>query len=134
MAKLGRPTVYDPKYCEMLIDHMAEGLSFESFGGVIGVHKDTLFQWVKKHEEFADSKKIATEKSRIFWERLAIDNLINKSDSETNSDKSGWSKSRSLNATTWIFNMKNRFGWRDKSEVQETSDVKITIEKQDEEL
>ena len=28
---VGRPTKYKPEYCEMLIEHMSEGLSFESF-------------------------------------------------------------------------------------------------------
>lgn len=106
----GRPSSYDPKYCEMLIEHMEKGLSFEAFAGVVGTTKKTLYSWADKHEEFLNAKEIGTELSRIFWEKLGIDHIINRSDSEFQ----GGSSSRSLNASVWIFNMKNRFKWRDK--------------------
>ena len=118
MAKVGRPSKYDPKYNQMLVDHMASGLSFESFAGIISVDKDTLKEWAKVHEDFSASKKEAFEKNRLFWEKLAIDHILNKSDSEFQ----GGSSARSLNATVWIFNMKNRFPqeWRDKRDIEVT--------------
>ena len=118
MAKLGRPSKYDSKYDQMLIEHMAQGLSFESFAGLISVNKDTLSEWVKVHESFSVAKKEGLDKNRLFWEKLAIDHILNKSDSEFQ----GSSSSRSLNATVWIFNMKNRFPqeWRDKRDIEVT--------------
>ena len=107
----GRPTTYKPEYCERLIEHMSEGLSFESFCGVVECAKDTLYNWARANPEFARAKEIAFEKCRLFWERVGI------------SGATGANKD--FNATSWIFNMKNRFydEWRDKQEVEQSGTV-----------
>lgn len=105
--KPGQPTLYRQEYCALLVEHMSQGLSYEAFAGVVGVSRQTLYDWEHANQEFSDAKKAAVEKSRLFWEKLGIDNIINESFGNNNG-------SRSLNASTWIFNMKNRFGWRDK--------------------
>lgn len=108
--KVGRPTKFKPEYCELLIEHMAKGLSFEAFAGRIGVSRRVLFDWEKAHQDFLHAKEIGIEKARIFWEELGIKHILNESESVPNVGSS----SRSLNASVWIFNMKNRFQWRDK--------------------
>jgi len=108
---MARPTLYKPEYCEQLIEHMARGLSFEAFAGRIGVSRRVLFDWEKSHEEFLHAKEVGLEKARLFWERVGIKYVVSKSDSD---GEAKTSSSRSLNASVWIFNMKNRFGWRDK--------------------
>lgn len=115
---VGRPTVYDPKYCDMLIEHMARGYSFESFAGFTGHSKQTLYEWAAKFEEFGDAKSQGTSLSRLFWERLGIEHILNINETEYEKGASR-SKSKSLNSTVWIFNMKNRFGWRDKQPDEE---------------
>lgn len=112
----GRPTDYLPEYCEQLIAHMAQGYSFESFAGVLGVSKQTLYTWSEKHPEFLDAKNIATSKCRVWWERAGIEGLFNTSERDGDT-----TSSRSLNTGVWVFNMKNRFKeeWRDKHEEQE---------------
>jgi hypothetical protein len=108
----------------MLIDHMSKGFSFESFAGIVETDRQTIYNWTDKHPEFFDAKKEAFEKSRVFWEEAALKGLWN--------DKDG----PQLNNTIWIFNMKNRFGWKDKVEVEETGtkEIKISIDSDDEEL
>lgn len=126
----GRPTVYDPKYCQMLIEHMAQGYSFESFGGLTGHSKQTLYEWAAKFEEFGDAKSQGTALSRLFWERLGIEHILNVNETEYEKGASR-SKSKSLNSTVWIFNMKNRFGWRDKQpdeEEKKTTDEPMKVE------
>lgn len=109
--RTGRPTKYKPEYCKDLIDHMSEGLSYESFAAVISVDRDTLYEWEKVHKEFSDAKKAAFDVNLLFWERQGLDGLFN----ETEYDEKGRpTKSKSINATVWIFNMKNRHRWRDK--------------------
>lgn len=124
--KIGRPSEYKPEYCEMLKQDMATGMSFEAFAGLIGVHKETLYRWSREHADFSDAKREAFELSRRFWERACVDNLINTSESGYDELGNKVSKSKSLNSSAWIFNMKNRFGWRDRVEISandELSDV-----------
>ena len=122
----GRPTKYKPEYCQMLIEHMAQGLSFETFAAVIKVNQDTLHEWVKVHPSFSEAKKVAFNNCLLFWEKLGIDHIINTSDSESQGEGMGYSKSRSLNSAVWVFNMKNRFKWRDK-QPEETDTLNINL-------
>jgi hypothetical protein len=135
---MARPTDYKPEYCEMLIEHMAKGYSFESFAGITKTCKDTIYHWAKIHPEFSEAKKQAFEQSRLFWETLAIENALNISESLRDKDGTTRTMSKALNSTIWIFNMKNRFKdeWREKQELDVSSDkgISIKIEKEDENL
>lgn len=112
---VGRPSKYKPEYCDLLIQHMRdEGLSFESFGGVVDVCRDTLYEWANQHPEFSDAKKRGESHGRLYWEKRGRDGMYN----ETIKDDDGMTVTRSINSTVWIFTMKNRFGWRDKQEIE----------------
>ena len=117
--KIGRPTKYKDEYPEMLIEHMATGLSYESFAGEVGVCKDTLYEWEKVHPAFSDSKKIGFERNRCFWEKQGVRGLWDEKEYD---DNGKLMSARSMNSTVWVFNMKNRFPkeWRDKQEVEST--------------
>lgn len=96
---VGRPSKYDPAYCDLLQSHFAEGYSFESFGGVVGVSKQTLYTWCEQHPEFLDAKKTYETASQLEWEkRLKV-----------------LATSGEGNATAIIFGLKNRASdsWRD---------------------
>jgi len=107
----GRPTDYRPEYCEKLVKHMSEGLSFECFAAQLNVCRDTLYEWGKKHKEFSDTKKIGLEKCLEFWEKLGRMGVIGK--------VPGFQQS------TYIFTMKNRFGWRDVQDFQHSFDERV---------
>lgn len=98
---VGRPTDYLPTYPEALRTHMAGGLSFESFAGVVGCALATIYNWAKEHPEFLDAKKAGEVACRLWWEEAGR-NALN---------------AKVFNSTVWIFNMKNRFRWCDRSEV-----------------
>jgi transposase len=102
---------------DLIIDHMEKGYSKDSIAGLLRISRDTLYQWVKKYSDFSDTIKEGEELSRLFWEQKANDHLTHYKDG------------KQLNSTVWIFNMKNRFGWRDKIDVEEkqTSDVNVEI-------
>jgi len=105
----GRPTKYRASYCKQLITWMGKGLSFESFAGDVDVDRDTVYEWAKAHEEFADAKRKGSAKSQAFWEKMGVAG----SSGQLPNFKTG----------AWVFNMKNRFSWRDKQEVAVTGDL-----------
>lgn len=112
-TKTGRPTLYKPEFCQMLIDHMAQGKSMKSFGPKIGVIEDTLYRWVKEIPQFSESYKIALSHNYSYWEDVGINQAEGKI---------------SGSAAAYIFNMKNRFGWTDKQESHNTTTINITID------
>jgi hypothetical protein len=104
---MGRPSKYRESYCQQLVEHMQQGLSFESFAAVVGVHRDTLYEWVSKHEAFSDAKKRGWAAGLLYFEQMGIQGMIG-----------GLAK---FNPTVWIFTMKCRFkgaGWLDKPETK----------------
>ena len=103
----GRPTKYKEEYCQMLIDHMEKGFSFNSFAGIIRVNTDTLAEWRNKHKSFSDAQKLGRALSSLFWEKMGMAGAAGRVPG--------------FNAATWIFNMKNRFGWKDKQELDLSS-------------
>lgn len=94
----GRPSKYDPKFCDQLLDHLSEGYSFEAFAGVIKVNHDTLHEWCKKHKEFSDTKRLGQSIARKLFEKLGFGLITGKLKGS---------------AAVYIFTMKNRFGWQD---------------------
>lgn len=109
---VGRPSKYREEFCDLLISHMARGLSFESFAAVIKVNQDTLHEWVKVHPNFSEAKKVAFSENLLFWEQQGIDGLYSTVDYDEETGKP--LRSKTLNSPIWIFNMKNRHKWRDR--------------------
>lgn len=74
---------------------MFNGYSMESFAGKVRVNIDTLYEWMKVHENFSEAKKIGEGGSLLFWEKLGIDGASGKIEG--------------FNATAYIFNKTNKF-------------------------
>lgn len=130
MATTGRPTKYKAEYCQMLIDHMESGLSFESFAAEVDVCEDTIYTWAKEFPEFSEAKKKAFSKNRSFWEKLSVKYIVNQSEfHEDKINKTKSSSSTSLNSSVFIFNMKNRFPkeWRDRQEVESNTTHNVNV-------
>lgn len=118
----GRPTDYKPEYCEKLIEHMAEGLSFEAFAGAVNASKQTIYDWVDKHPEFLDAKRHGTAKCRIWWEKAGLEGLWNSTETETEG-KVRRTITKSFNSSNFIFQMKNRFKWSDRQEIKNKVEI-----------
>lgn len=69
--KTGRPAVYKPEYCALLIEHSKKGGSFTSFGSVVGVARQTLYNWEAAYPEFLDAHKLAEVELHMFYEQMA---------------------------------------------------------------
>ena len=57
---------YRDEYCDMLIHHMEQGKSFNTFGATIRVSSATLHRWCEEHKEFKEAKEIGTQ-ARMAW-------------------------------------------------------------------
>ena len=99
----GRPTKYRPEYCEIAESVLGEGYSQAVLAGELDVDEDTITNWKKEYPEFFGAIKRGSYKGQKFWEGLGISGASGQIDG--------------FNSASWIFNMKNRFGWRDKQEI-----------------
>jgi hypothetical protein len=52
---IGRPSEYRPEYCQLVIDHMAQGYSLTAFAGMIRVSKNAVYEWIRDHSAFGDA-------------------------------------------------------------------------------
>lgn len=108
----GQPTKYRPEYCERLVEHMTKGLSFESFAAQVDVSRDTLYEWAHKHPDFSDAKGRGDSKARLFWEEMGVEGVFLSP----------------FNQAVWSLHMKNRFGWRDKQEIEQRTETTVKVE------
>ena len=90
---MGRPTDYLPEYCERVIELGKEGKSVVQMACELGVHKDSLYEWAKVHEEFSDAFTHAKQWSQHWWE----------SKGQTGLESGGF------NASLWSRSMAARF-------------------------
>lgn len=59
---------YKPEYCDMLIDHMSEGYSFDSFVAISRVGLKTMYNWCKEYPEFAEAHQIGQGMALKYFE------------------------------------------------------------------
>ena len=128
----GRPTKYLPEYCERIVSFFLAGgpdfarpmvvsdgkvgshiedhplgklpATFESFAHSIGVHVDTLNEWQSVHPEFSEAYKKAKQ--------IQLDQICKGL------------LSQSYSAAGAIFMLKNCHGWRDRSEIEHSGEIK----------
>lgn len=63
---------FQDEFCEMLIEHMADGFSFESFGKKIKTGCRTLYYWVENYPDFADAKEIG-DMAALYADELKLE-------------------------------------------------------------
>lgn len=109
--KMGRPTKYTPDMCDEVVRMGRYGASKAEMALELDVAMSTFFLWMDEHPHFSEAVKKSTELSQGWWERVGRQATIGEVDG--------------FNATSFIFNMKNRFkeDWRDRQEVDNKHDV-----------
>ncbi len=65
----GRPTKYDPAYCEAVVAHMRDGASVASFAAEIDVARSTINQWAEDYPEFSEALSRGKAACAAWWER-----------------------------------------------------------------
>jgi DNA-binding XRE family transcriptional regulator len=67
-----RVTQYKPAYCDHIIDHCAAGGSISTFGGVVGVTRQTVYNWRKEQPEFDAACEVAILKAAFLDEQKLL--------------------------------------------------------------
>ena len=106
--KIGRPTKYDPAFCEIAIELGRQGKSRESICANLGIGWTTLNVWMETYPEFRDALDDAKILEQDYWEDLGTRYIV---------EAPGGSK---LNTGVWTRSMAARFPkkWRDNSKME----------------
>ncbi len=67
----GRPTKYDPAYCDEVMTALEDGGSLTAFAAKIGVARSTINKWVEDQPEFSEACARAKAKAAAWWEKQA---------------------------------------------------------------
>lgn len=101
----GRPTKYTEEVALEIAERLPEmfknGESVAEVCAELGMSKDTFYRLADQYVAFSDSYKKGQELSEAWWTKLGRAGAAGKVD---------------IQPTTWIFNMKNRFKWADRTE------------------
>lgn len=100
----GRPSKYDPAMCDAVLAFGEDGMTLAEMAHGLGVDRATVNDWRDKNPEFSRAVKAGLDAAQAWWERqgrIATFGGI-----------------EGYNATSYIFQMKNRFSedWRDKQD------------------
>lgn len=89
----GRPTLYDPAYCERVVELGMEGKSRAQIASALGVAKATIQNWEAAHPEFLAAMTHARDEAQAWWEGMGQAGLT----------------MQGFNASLWAKNVSCRF-------------------------
>ena len=92
-AKIGRPSLYKPEFCETVIELGKQGKSITQMAAKLDVDKATVLRWRDEKEEFCTALTRALTYSQDWWENEAQLGL----------------KDRNFNAAIWHKSVASRF-------------------------
>ena len=90
---MGRPSKYQPEYCQQIIELGKLGKSIAQMAAHFDVDKASIYRWSEEHEEFRTSLARAKAHSQTWWENAAQQNMDN----------------RNFNAQLWLKSVASRF-------------------------
>jgi transposase-like protein len=94
---VGRPTLYDPAYCDKVVQLGRIGKSVEQIAAILDVSLRTMYSWRDAHEEFLHALDDAKTYEQAWWEEQAAAYMVENKESDR------------LNATLWSRSMAARF-------------------------
>jgi transposase len=94
---VGRPSLYDPAYCDKVIELGRIGKSVEQIASILNVSLRTMYSWRDAHEEFLHALDDAKTYEQAWWEEQAAAYMVENKESDR------------LNSTLWSRSMAARF-------------------------
>jgi len=100
---VGRPTTYDPSFCEKVIEWGRLGKSKAWMAAELGTTRKTFYEWEAANPQFRDALECAMELAQQWWEDAGQNAL----------------GTREFQASVWSRSMAARFpkDWREKQAV-----------------
>lgn len=102
---------YKKEYAVKLPGMFVNGEAVVEVCQELGISKQTFYVWLKKYPEFQEAYELGKEASEAWWMKLG---------------RAGAAGKIQIQPATWVFNMKNRFKWTDKTEVSGPDGMPIT--------
>lgn len=103
---------YNPDFCEQLVAHCKDGYTIEQFAAVIGCARSAIYQWIDKHEDFAEAHQRGLKLLEMEYMRTMRG--IARGEIRGN-----------FHATKWLL---NNVGMKDEPVVTETSNtIKVEV-------
>lgn len=134
----GRPTKYDPKYCDEAVELVGFGATDEDLARHFDVNVDTIYEWKNVHPEFSEAIKDAKAKIDAKVERSLFERAMGYSCPETVyatykgklSDAKVVTKHYPPETVAAIFWLKNRqpARWRDRQEMAIEGAVPVIVD------
>ena len=92
-AKEGRPSKYDPRFCDIVIKVGQRGGSMVAMAEACDALRANLYDWAEQHPEFSSALSRAKQAEQVFWENIGVHGL--------HADR--------FNAVVWKTSMQARF-------------------------
>lgn len=118
MSKAGRPkedlSSLPNGWYDIILNEYNEGASDVEVKAIIfnwrgSFSNDLWDRWIEEEEEFSETIKKGRILSEAWWSKKGRKNLENKD----------------FNFTGWYMNMKNRFGWADKTQQENSGTLSL---------
>ena len=105
---LGRPAKQLPEgWEETCLELAKKGKGLLHMAQAMGMARSTLYKKLDDDKDFSDTMALIKQEYEIWWENTGQEGMFMGG------------KDNPFNGALWSFNMKNRFGWTDKQEVQQ---------------
>lgn len=89
----GRPSGYDPAFCDRVIELAKEGAGWAEYAAEFEIDRATLYKWADQYEDFRTALNRAKVHEQVWWEQQGRLNI----------------KSKDFNTALWIKSAQARF-------------------------
>jgi transposase len=94
---VGRPSLYDPSFCDEVVELGRKGKSVEQIASILNVSLRTMYSWRDAHEDFLHALDDAKTYEQAWWEEQAAAYMVENKESDR------------LNSSLWSRSMAARF-------------------------